>query len=88
MVPLKLRRLVLSTYRDGQCDDGRPSLAWHQAADAAIAAVALREGCPPAKLRIVEGRALLELAPELLGDDAGWMREHLAERDAARETTE
>lgn len=83
-VPVKLRRLVLTTYRSGQCDDKRPSLDWHQAADAAIAAVALQEGCPPGKLRMVQVRALLALAPELLGDEADRMRKQLEERDRRR----
>lgn len=65
MVPVGLKRKVLSTYRRGQCDDKRPSLAWHEAADAAIASVALLEGCPFGKLRVVEVRALMALAPDL-----------------------
>lgn len=46
MVPFKLQRLVWAHYRPGQCDDKRPSAEWMQAADAAIAAVALKEGRP------------------------------------------
>jgi hypothetical protein len=45
MVPLKLRRAVWREYRDGQCNlDPLPSKAWHAAADAAIKAVAEKEG--------------------------------------------
>lgn len=43
-VPRCLQAKVWDTYRLGQCDDKSPSEAWHQAADAAIGAVALREG--------------------------------------------
>lgn len=41
MVPKAIRHRVLATYRPGQCS-GRPapSREWHDAADAAIAAVA------------------------------------------------
>jgi hypothetical protein len=66
-VPAKLQRRVWDTYRNGQCDDKRPSEAWHEAADAAIAAVALRAGCPPGKLTPSMVRAVLRLAPELFG---------------------
>lgn len=43
MVPKPVRARVWATYRAGQCDDMRPSEAWHEAADAAIAAVAAKE---------------------------------------------
>lgn len=43
-VPLKWNRLVYANYRDGQCDDKRPSRTWTVAAWAAIAAVAQQEG--------------------------------------------
>jgi hypothetical protein len=43
MVPRKLQEAVWRTYRPGQCDDKDPSEAWHEAADAAIAAVAAKE---------------------------------------------
>ena len=43
MVPKDIQRRVWATYRPGQCDDKRPSEAWHEAADAAISAVANRE---------------------------------------------
>jgi hypothetical protein len=39
MVPRDLQREVWRHYRHGQCDDMRPSEAWHKAADAAIRAV-------------------------------------------------
>lgn len=79
MVPAKLQRAVWATYRPGQCDDKAPSEAWHQAADAAIGAVALREGCPPRKLRVSYVKALLALAPELFGKDEMRMRRGLKE---------
>lgn len=44
MVPMALRAAVWRTYRPGQCDDKRPSEAWHRAADDAIDAVARKEG--------------------------------------------
>lgn len=43
MVPRNIQRAVWSTYRDGQCDDKRPSVSWHEAASAAIGYVALFE---------------------------------------------
>lgn len=43
-VPKPLQQAVWRTYRPGQCDDKRPSMAWHEAADAAIAFVAQLEG--------------------------------------------
>jgi hypothetical protein len=43
MVPRPLQRAVWATYRAGQCDDKRPSGEWHDAADAAIRAVAEKE---------------------------------------------
>lgn len=42
MVPRDIQRRVWATYRPGQCDDKAPSESWHEAADAAIAAVALK----------------------------------------------
>lgn len=44
MVPKDLQREVWRTYRVGQCDDKAPSEEWHAAADAAIVAVAIKEG--------------------------------------------
>lgn len=44
MVPRPLQLEVWKHYRPGQCDDKNPSEAWHKAADAAIAAVAAKEG--------------------------------------------
>lgn len=46
MVPRVIQRAVWSAYRPGQCDDKRPSEVWHHAADAAIGAVARKEGQP------------------------------------------
>lgn len=42
-VPRAIQRAVWRHYRPGQCDDKQPSAEWHQAADAAIGAVALKE---------------------------------------------
>jgi hypothetical protein len=39
MVPRALQAAVWKHYRPGQCDDKQPSKEWHEAADAAIAAV-------------------------------------------------
>ena len=47
MVPAPLRAWVLETYRDGQCDDWRPSAAYCAAAAAAVTAVARQEGREP-----------------------------------------
>lgn len=44
MVPKAIQQEVWKHYRPGQCDDKNPSEAWHKAADAAIAAVAAKEG--------------------------------------------
>jgi hypothetical protein len=46
MVPARIRRLVLLSYRPGQCDAGRPSQMWIDAAKDAIRAVAAAEGKP------------------------------------------
>lgn len=43
LVPNAIQQEVYATYRRGQCDDRRPSLAWHEAASAAIGYVALEE---------------------------------------------
>jgi len=55
MVPPNIRRAVWSTYRDGQCNDKRPSRAWLSAADAAIAAVYTREHSLLARLPPLRG---------------------------------
>jgi hypothetical protein len=44
LVPKNLQRAVWASYRPGQCDDKQPSRLWFKAADAAIAAVAAKEG--------------------------------------------
>lgn len=44
MVPRDLQRAVWAAYRAGQCQDMDPSAAWLKAANAAIAAVAKKEG--------------------------------------------
>ena len=49
MVPKSIQRAVWRTYREGQCDDKRPSKAWDEAASAAIGFVARREGQPITK---------------------------------------
>lgn len=86
MVPKALQRRVYETYRPGQCDDKLPSREWREAADAAIASVALKEGCPPGKLKLCEVRALLKLHRWSLGDDAETMEIELRKLDATRET--
>ena len=43
-VPRVIQRAVWASYRRGQCDDRKPSEAWHEAADAAIGFVAWKEG--------------------------------------------
>jgi hypothetical protein len=43
MVPAHIQRAVYKHYRAGQCDDKKPSRAWHDAADAAIKAVSAAE---------------------------------------------
>ena len=63
MVPRGIQRVVWSTYRPGQCDDKRPSEAWHQAADAAIGFVARIEGKPLRKSE-VEALKTLGYNPE------------------------
>lgn len=81
MVPAKLQRAVWATYRPGQCDDKDPSEAWHEAADAAIAAVALQEGLSHGKLSVNQVRATLKLAPELFGSDEAKIRRELQKID-------
>jgi hypothetical protein len=61
MVPSDIQRAVWASYRRGQCDDKRPSLAWHQAADAAIGHVALDESKSCTK---AEARALIAFGYE------------------------
>jgi len=55
MVPKNIRDAVWANYRAGQCDDKRPSKNWHEAADAAIGFVALREGH---KVTVAEAKAV------------------------------
>jgi hypothetical protein len=57
-VPAVVQRAVYATYRPGQCDDKRPSLEWHQAADAAIGYVAVQDGH---KFSVAEARAMVAL---------------------------
>ena len=56
-VPRRIQQAVYATYRPGQCDDMKPSKAWHEAADAAIGFVAQAER---KKIRVVEQEALLK----------------------------
>lgn len=56
-VPRNIQAGVLRHYRDGQCDDKRPSLEWHEAASAAIGFVARLEGF---KSSVAESMALRE----------------------------
>ena len=58
MVPRSIQQAVWRSYRTGQCEDRRPSAAWHQAADAAIGFVARLEKQP---VRAVELEAIKEL---------------------------
>jgi len=44
LVPVGLKKRICSTYRDGQCDDKRPSPDWLDAAHAAIKAVKGKNG--------------------------------------------
>lgn len=57
-VPRVIQRAVWAAYRRGQCDDKRPSEAWHRAADAAIGYVATLEDQP---VRVKEIEALKAL---------------------------
>ena len=70
MVHSRLQRAVWRHYRDGQCDDMRPSAEWHTAADAAIGYVATLEDQP---LRIAEMNALKEFG-FLLKEHNGGLR--------------
>lgn len=56
MVPKTIQRAVWRHYRDGQCDDKRPSVEWHDAANCAIGWVSLKTG---EKLRRPEVAALV-----------------------------
>lgn len=58
LVPAVIQAAVYRHYRVGQCDDMNPSKNWHQAADAAIGAVALLEGKP---VRASHMKALLSV---------------------------
>jgi len=84
MVPNNLQRLVWAAYRVGQCDDKRPSERWLKAADAAIGAVALKEGYLPGELTVSVVRALAELAPHILGADLQRIKVGLAQIDRRR----
>lgn len=53
-VPDIIQRAVYRFYRPGQCDDMSPSEKWHQAADAAIASVAVLEGKPVRAKQLAE----------------------------------
>jgi hypothetical protein len=52
MVPKELQRQVWAHYREGQCDDRRPSREWLDAADAAINYVAQVEAERKAKPQV------------------------------------
>lgn len=47
MVPRPIRDRIWATYREGQCDDKRPSRAYCEAARDAVVAVAAKEGIEP-----------------------------------------
>ena len=63
MVPAHIQKAVYKNYRHGQCDDKRPSQAWHDAADAAIRAVWATENKPDPNQ--TDMFSLLGSAPEL-----------------------
>lgn len=71
MVPRDIQDEVYRTYREGQCDDMRPSQAWHQAADKAILAVAVKEGL-----------LTREKADEILERKAAWWKQFEDRRPA------
>jgi len=52
MVPRQIQQAVWANYRLGQCNDKRPSLAWLQAADAAIGYVARLERKPNTRVEV------------------------------------
>lgn len=54
-VPANVQQAVYRHYRVGQCDDKNPSAAWHEAADAAIGFVAMKE---ERIVTITEGKAM------------------------------
>lgn len=80
-VPSKIQRAVWATYRPGQCDDKRPSRAWHDAASAAIGYVALSEKCSCSK---AEARILIGLGYEQMLVDAFDDEKHLSLRAPGR----
>ena len=47
MVPKAIRDRIWATYREGQCDDWKPSREYLEAAKAAVISVARREGIKP-----------------------------------------
>lgn len=57
-VPRLLQQAVWAAYREGQCDEKNPSLEWHEAADAAIGLIAVREGRPISENQIEALKAL------------------------------
>lgn len=67
LVPENIKRAVWANYREGQCDDKRPSAEWHEAADAAIGAVAVIDGFRANLLR-AQKVALEQFAPQLLDE--------------------
>lgn len=69
LVPASIRRAVYAAYRRGQCDDKRPSAAWHEAASAAIGYVALQ--CGLGILSMNEVKALRAHGYATQSDDKG-----------------
>lgn len=67
LVPENIKRAVWGSYRNGQCDDKKPSAEWHEAADAAIGAVAIFDGFRANLLRSQKA-ALERFAPQLLDE--------------------
>ena len=68
MVPRAIQQAVWRHYRPGQCDDKSPSKEWHEAADAAIAAVAKKE----ASLATAKSAVLAKFKPFPPKDDGGF----------------
>lgn len=64
-VPRDIQRAVWANYRAGQCDDKNPSEAWHEAADAAIGAVAMKAGF---QISTAQRTALVKFGYEKLAD--------------------
>jgi hypothetical protein len=67
MVPSHIQKAVYKHYRAGQCDDYKPSPAWHEAADAAIKAVSVAESQVPVEQTSMFEALGLTVEPEKKG---------------------